>query len=282
MKYVIYLDVYFAINLIMDFIILSTAKRLINTNATSIRCLLGALAGAVLSVACIMLTGTGFVKFAFEYIFIVVIMNFITFNVRNIKGITKGLIITYGITFILGGAMNFLYYHTYVGVWMLRTIHGVFNGNISVIKFIGITLISYVILQGTMELLKNGRDRKMLHTYYIRIQHRSDNIKIKALYDTGNTLTEPISGDVVHIINKDVGEKISNLEDINNKIRIVPYNSVNGCGILSSIVVDKMEIYDEYDNLIKEIINPRIGLSSVELSVNGEFQMILNRNTFNC
>ncbi|MDE6208371.1 MAG: sigma-E processing peptidase SpoIIGA [Lachnospiraceae bacterium] len=280
MKYVIYLDVYFAINLIMDFIILSTARRLINTNTTSKKCLLGALSGAILSVACIMLGGTGFVKFAIEYIFIVVIMNFITFNIRNITGITKGLIITYGITFIMGGAMNFLYYHTYVGVWMLRTIHGVFNGNISILKFIGISLISYVILQCTMKLISKKEDRNSLHTYYIKIRYQSDSIKIKALYDTGNTLTEPISGDSVHIVNKNIGEKISNLEDINNKIRIVPYNSVNGSGILSSVVVDKMEIYDEYDNLLKEIINPRIGLSSVELSGNGEFQMILNRNTF--
>ncbi len=94
MRYVIYIDVFFLVNLLMDFIIICLSKKLINPQTTSFRCFLGAVA----------------------YVYI--------------------------ITFTLGGILNVLYYHTYLGVIFNQTITGYINGRLSIVKLIGFVLLS--------------------------------------------------------------------------------------------------------------------------------------------
>ena len=280
MKYVIYIDIFFSINFIMDFIIISASKRFIKPQTTSISCLFVAMSGAVLSVILMMIGDAGFLSFILKYVLVAVIMNIITFRTKKPGIIVKGTIIIYGVTFILGGIMNVLYYHTYVGVLIERTIKGFFLGNLSFFRFVGISLIAYVIMQIILDLFEKRKNGNELHIYNIKIVYGETEEKIKGIYDTGNTLKEPVEGEIIHVVSASVGKRLKDRDVVKSKLRLVPYNSVSGNGLLISIVVDKMVIEDEYDNLVKEIINPRIGLSNREVSGNGEFQIILNRDLY--
>ena len=75
MKYVIYIDVFFCVNLVMDFLILKLVSLYIKPQTTYIRCVLGAALGSFLSVLSLLISYENIIwHMLFSYIFIAVAM----------------------------------------------------------------------------------------------------------------------------------------------------------------------------------------------------------------
>ena len=93
-----------------------------------------------------------------------------------------------------------------------------------------------------------------------------------ALLDTGNHLTEPISGKPVSIL---WGEAAKGLSDGTGGIFCVPFRTIGEeNGILYAVRGSRMEI--QMDDWRKRIEHPYIAISQKPLSQNGSYQMLLN------
>ena len=275
MRYVVYVDVFFVINLIMDFIILSFAKSFIKNNTTSFKCFLGAIFGAASS--CIMINPwftNIFIDYCIKYIIIVLIMNYITFRCKELLPTIKAILIIYGITFLIGGIMNFLYYHTYAGVLVTNLINGFVYGRLSLLKCIGYTLISYGVVYFVLHMVDNNKP--VVKQYRVVVSVSGRELSLRGIYDSGNMLKEPIDGKAVHVLSDNIKMLIN--EDEWKSFRIVPYNSVGNTGILQSIIVDSMKVCDEFGNIIYENKDERVAFSDRKVSFNDEFDILLNRN----
>lgn len=125
---VIYVDVYFAINFLMDFIILVVAKQILNFKGkievrTAIRCVIAALFGATYSVIILVLkVKYGVLQILFTWLVVPYIMTGIAFNNRKLSGI-KMLNVVYCVTFVLNGVVSMLSSYSFGGKQWHRQKH---------------------------------------------------------------------------------------------------------------------------------------------------------------
>ncbi|MFG6368444.1 MAG: sigma-E processing peptidase SpoIIGA [Lachnospiraceae bacterium] len=114
------------------------------------------------------------------------------------------------------------------------------------------------------------------HIYEVTLTEEGENVVYKALFDTGNFLTDPISGKPVSVVEEtDITRRW--LEMYPQKYKIIPYQSVGRAhGILEGIVVDELMIQKEREQVVKK--GAVIALYKGKLSRDGTFQMILNRS----
>ena len=90
----------------------------------------------------------------------------------------------------------------------------------------------------------------------VKIEYRDKTYEVKGICDSGNLLKEPISGKSVILVSiySSLGIMIENAQDIRKKY--IPYNVVNGKGILKGIVPSKILINnDEVTAIIAPIEN---------------------------
>lgn len=272
MKYVVYIDVFFAINFFMDFIILLIAKKILKPQTTIIRCFLAALAGAALS--CIV-TVKGFknviIQKIFTYGVISSAMAFIGYPIKGVKAYIKCISCIYAVTIVLAGTVNGLYYFTDVGQFMLR--------GINIIRFIFITTAAYFITDFLVKYIKDRRiNTRKNDIYNVTLVFNDKSLSLKGLYDSGNSLAEPLGGQPVHIAQYDKIEPlIKGVSADKTKIRLVPYKALGtNMGILKAIEIDKMKI--EIAGELIEIENVLIGIYEGTLSGAGIYDIILNRS----
>ena len=112
--------------------------------------------------------------------------------------------------------------------------------------------------------------------YRVVLTQEDENVEFRALFDTGNLLTDPISGKPVSVIEET--ERMKQwLEKYPQKYKVIPYQSIgNEHGILEGMTVDELMIQKEEEQVVKK--ETVIALYKGKLSKNGAFQMILNHN----
>lgn len=281
MYYELYIDVYFLINLVMDYLILLIVRKLLKCTATHLRILSGSLLGAVL--ACLaVLVPPGFYKAAaiISFIGIPMLMVRIGLGYRWGKPAVKGLLSFYAVSFLTGGVFEWLneYLTNRAG---FRT-------------FLFLSAASYGIIRAGMEIYryfyqKNG------HIYPVTLSWRGKLLNISGLLDTGNSLLDPVSHRPVCIIGY---EAISALmtEEIRNgwkqMIRMetevaatgqpqgealyyIPYHAVGKTnGLLPGCSIDYLVI--DLDGQKKVVRHPVIGISREPVSSGNRYQMILH------
>lgn len=111
--------------------------------------------------------------------------------------------------------------------------------------------------------------------YQVQITNQGISIDVKALYDTGNRLCDPISGRPVSVVEADKYEQLVK-NDKPEKHKIIPYHTIGEeHGILEGTLVDKITIRKKDEMKILEAVI--IACYKGKLSKDGGFQMILNK-----
>ncbi len=144
-------------------------------------------------------------------------------------------------------------------------------------------IISYAALAVVIRIIKSRRDKKY---YLISITHNTRTITLTALYDSGNLLKDPVSGECVNILEWSEAKKLFDVdipfdEIINHaeemKLRVIPYNSLGkSSGVLFAFRAERLKIPDSG----REYINPFIALYGGVLSKNKEYHALLNAGLF--
>lgn len=189
-------------------------------------------------------------KIVLTYVVIVYVMELIAYGKYNAVTMTRNMIIIYIITFILSGAVNAYYCENRVdGINVTKTILLVF--------FIEIFLVVLV--------KRSQKDVSITSLYQVTLLVDGNRINVIGLADTGNSLTEPITGKPVSVI------QAEELKKIPDKILLVPYNSVGKeRGLMRAFVADNMIVNG------RTVEKPIIGIHKGSFGGNNRYQLILH------
>ena len=277
MYYEFYIDVFFVVNLFMDFLVLCLTNRILRGSAKPWRALLGALAGALgislffwlskeINTVNILIFSIG-MSFAMVWL-----------DCRPCRGkeLLAGVLACWGISFLLGGLLYALPPRAGKGILIFFTI----------------TFTAYWILNTGIRLFKYLKGKAVLRCRVI-LETGGQKIELKGLLDTGNCLTDIDTGKPVCVMEKsrfsgmlekkqqDALESFCAMEDFgegdaeNLKPRFLIYTAL-GCerGLLPVVTADRLVIFWEGKKIC--LSQAAIGLSDAPLSPYGKFEIIIS------
>lgn len=298
---VAYLDLIILENLCMNYLILFTTGKLLSRKIRKSRIFVASMIGALYVFSLYFDVST--VALNISKIIMGACLVKISFSTKKFKLVFKETLVYFFVSFIYAGcALGFIHFAKPKVIYI---VNGIIIGGEYIFEIVLISaIVSFALTKASMKLIKfKHRFNKKDMLCNIEVHLKDKSVKLKALLDTGNLLTDPISNTPVVIVYKEKvrclldnktleiidsligGEEIE--RDIANDVRIklIPYTSVgNKNGIMVSYKVDKIKV--EYQDEINEISNVLIGFYNEALSKNDKYSAliglkILERSTVN-
>lgn len=275
MRPIVYADMLFLINFIINIILLKITSVFLKKEISAARSCLAASVGAVYAVCMF------FPKIHFLYIFpckfaVSVIMMLIAMPEKRKLTLLRNTVIFYLVSFTFAGVMLALIFFTDFAKGTSPTVsNGIFYFNISFKILVTASVVSYAIISIASFVFKRN---KLLGIKKMKIYLGDKSCEICALSDTGNLLSDPISNTPVVIAEKNELKSLfpEGMPDISNtdtdiKIRVIPYSSVgNENGIMTGFIPDVITVGGRKT---KKAI---IGLCDSTLSKHGEYSALFN------
>lgn len=256
MYYELYIDVFFFVNFMMDYLLLLLVKKLISSTATHGNIVLGALSGSLMTCAAVLIPGLSIaVKFVVFHTVINVVMIKVGLKIKGRRETVRAVIMLYIGSVVLGGILTWFRQYARMGSLFFVLAVGAYYTALLILK-----VLTY------MQKIKQYRCEVVLVKDGFRGQFRG-------LIDTGNSLRDPYSGKPVCVISRVVFER--HMEGVALEIRYeIPYRSVGEAnGSIPVISLDKM--YVKSDRTY-EVDGPVIGLCEEHITVSDAYEMIVN------
>ncbi len=262
MHFEVYVDSLLILHFVMNAYLLALVNKMLHQTMSRKRIMCGALAGAVLSlvpfVLPIKLLGCTCVSFVLSVLSMTLI-TFRTYRRENFFCILEKLTIG---TMLLGGGMLVL-------LRLLPKTMKPIRKNIIILVTGGVL---YMIFSRFID-----RSKKRAYACSVTLFGKKC-VKVDALLDTGNGLTEPISGKPVAILDKEVFENAFGKGEM-LMFRAIPYHSVGKMhGILPGYLLDKIIV--ETEEGAKEYRKIYIGICD-NISETGKYKMIMHPKILN-
>lgn len=258
--YEVYIDVFLVQNALMDLQLLLLTLLLLKEKIVLLRLLAASFVGGAGAVL-ILVSGMGF---GVSYILLVLAMDVGMLLVCMQQPIKRGVArqkLVRGIIYLHG--MVFAY-------GKLLECAGRFMGE----RMAQLTVTA--LIAGVVLFLACRRLAEARHIYEVTLVEGEENAVYKALFDTGNLLTDPVSGKPVSVVEETELTK-KWLERYPQKYKVIPYQSVGRAhGVMEGIVVDELVIQKEREQVVKK--GAVVALYKGRLSRDGAFQMILNHS----
>lgn len=274
MLYEVYIDVFFAVNAMLDFFVIETVRILQHYRSTKWRRVMASMTGS--AVLCIFLCLP-----AREYVIVRIVfyvgafysMAAIAFPQNRKKGMVKSILTLYFVSLLINGI-----YH-----WLSLKISNATE------LLVGATVI-YILMNVGWFFYRQSKENDR-HIYNVHIVYESRDILLKGLWDTGNRLRSPFHGKGVSVINyqclknyiSESSKKCMEsgdwselfLENTKERIFLIPYETVDSKHALMPVLTaDKMIIEREEGDL--EYKQPLLGISQLPVSKSDLFQVILS------
>ena len=245
MKQIIYIDVLIFLNIIITFLLLLGVSRLLRLSVTPLRYAVGSVLGGISSLV-ILAPETGFIlsvliKIAFSLIIVMAV-----YNCRSIKAAAKATGYFFAVSFIFAGMMMFA--SSLPGINIVSYRNGVAYINLSFFSLVGACVVCYVV---TCILGRVTAHRAAGEIYFdIEITDDGKQISSKALLDTGNSLSDPFTGESVIIGDIETLGSIlpTNIKTYLEKgiaehgIRLIPCRTVSAQSLLPCFRVEKVKL----------------------------------------
>lgn len=273
MTYTVYIDVLFAVNLLMDGILLFLVRSCLRLHAPAWRILLAAgagaawgclaevrlLAGPAAGFPGLLGAGTAMVWIAFE-------MGRTGTARARLCRLAKGTAALFAAAFVCGGAWAGI--ETFLlgdssrqeglggykaAAWLLLAAGAVGAGRLCLLSAARAA----------------GRRRALCR---VRLFYRGRQAETEALLDTGNRLYSPEGARPVHVLEYEVCRDICGGVD---RMLYIPYQCVGRRhGLMPGIILDRMEIFDGDER--REVAAPLVGIVRQPLSADGSYHMLLH------
>lgn len=233
----IYADMLFAINFSMDFISLFITASIMRRKIHKKRTLLASAIGGLYGVFEIICSFKPWVS-ALLAVLVSILMCFIAYFEKSIKRFVGMFVVYWGVGACLGGFMSVFYsllnklLADYINDY---TYNKVYTGA----RFFIVSALAILI---SMLLGRFFTNEKQIKSVPIEIIVKDRSFSITALCDSGNLLTEPISGKAVVLVcnETELGKEILSTPDIYK--RYIPYTGVGGEGMLKGIIPKTIKI----------------------------------------
>ena len=281
MYYEVCLDVLFVLNMIMDFFLLRLVGLVLQKQVSRKRSLVGACLGAGGVCILILHPYNSLGNMILAYLVINTLMVRFGCNLKKIKDLLWGNILLYGVGFLMGGLVEFL--------WKM-------TGGTSVRIFFMIGGISYLILGTGLSVYEVYR-KQTEKLFQFQLYANGKCKEGTALLDTGNSLKDTVSQKPVCIGETQLLEELLTEEMVKGlknfsmgkesevcfgslNPRYIPFSSL-GCsdGLAVAVTMDYLCL--EGQKIHKVITHPVIAFSGKNNSFAGDYQMILHPNLIN-
>ncbi len=266
MYYELYIDVFFLVNFMMDYILLSLVRRMLKCPATRGSVCIGAVAGALSTCVIMVIPGLNtFVKFILLHIAGSVLMVRTGLKIRWNQTFLKACIFLYISAFLVGGVMGaFRQYMRRLSLFFALAVGGYWLS-------LGIwNLLSYLAGEraGRLEvrLISKGRENTL-----------------EALIDTGNRLRDPETAKPVSIISAKTARRLGIADaagqtgsagaDGEAGSWLIPYHTVGRAeGMMTAVMLDRMCICQKPKIWIEK---PVVAICEEEIS-SDDYEILLN------
>lgn len=278
----VYADVLIVVNLFVNYALLLCSSMIMKRHVTSLRLFLGAAVGAFYGLVIFLPQLPDAVEILLRIIFSALIV-FASFGYRNIRFFLRCFCTFFAVSFAFGGIMLVL--------WVTVAPIGMVYNNGAVYFDINLTVlaVSTVVSFAVVSLIANFTQRRAPKesVAVVTVTNKGRSATLKALVDTGNSLTESFSGFPVILgeigsldkVIPDAVREFVNGDDVSSspEIRLVVHKTISGTGIMPVFRPD----YIEVKTISKRIKTNEvyIGVTSKTLA-SGEYEMILNPTLF--
>lgn len=244
----IYADIYFVINFSMDLICLYITSLCMSCTVKLKRLIFASCIGGIFSVLSLILEGNYIISFILT-LFVGLLMCYTVFYQKH-SGfkVVISFIIYLAVSFFMGGGLTFLY------SWL--------NTNFSPISPLPPSATSLLfpaaLLCAVASVFLSHISKRFLKAKQaeIHISHDEVDITLLALVDSGNLLSDPISGLPVILLSKEASleflpsddfspEFISDLPKFKRIIRVIPTKTIDGATILTAFIPQITEVNKE-------------------------------------
>ena len=289
----IYLDVILIENICMNYIILFATAYLLKTKRKQIRLLLSSLLGSIYAVVSYMLMLESYSNI-FIKMMLSIAMVYLAYHPSNIKSMLKHLLVFYLTSFALGGCAFALLYVIRPQDILMK--NGVLIGTYPLKVAILGGIVGFAFLAITFKVVKGKFSKKNMFCN-VTISFKGKKQEVKAMIDTGNLLKDPITGEPVIVVEKEmltqllpnpVLENLENMlgggaakgniqalgEEYVTKFRIIPFTSLGKQnGILLGFKPEEIQVnYEENTWNLQHVI---IGIYGSPLSKHQEYTALL-------
>lgn len=287
----VYVDIIILENLIMNYIILYATGLISKNKIYYIRIFIASLIGAIYAIT-EYISKINIYSNIFIKIFLSIIIVFIAFKPRDVKKLSKQLVLFYLTTFTFGGVATYLIYvlkpqniiirnGVFVGTYVLKTI------------FVG-AILGTAILFVAFKFAKSKITKKDM-ICKVKIKLNGKDKVLNTMVDTGNMLKEPITGNPVIVVEKTVLYDLMPKEILNNtdailggdfdkipddikyeyaqRLKFIPFSSLGKQnGMLIGIKPEKLEVISEQ---VVEKSNAIVGIYGKSLTKRGEYNALI-------
>lgn len=260
MYYELYIDAFFLVNFMMDYILLSLVRRMLSCPATHGSVLLGAALGALCTCVIMVIPGINvFVKFILFHGALNILMIKTGLRIGWNKTFLRAYILLYINGFLLGGIMECL--HQYIRVGSL---------------FFALAVAGYSLSLGIWKLMAYIAERKVRHCR-VRLSKDGREYETEALVDTGNRLYDPVTGKPVSILSREAADAfaidIRRTEENTSGFWYIPYHTVGRAeGMMPAVALDYMRVFSEPERRIEK---PVVAICEEYMTAD-DYEMILN------
>ncbi len=255
MYYEVYVDVLFVKNLWMNGLLLLLTvwadQETIKWYRIAAAAVTGSLGVCLMYVASAWLSGIGYILGS---VFLAAVMTGIACPVRKHFWGRVGCL--YLESFLLNGILAYLgQFHRLSGLWF-----AIFSS------------ISAMTMMAAEYIWRNRR-RERERSFSVLLHHGGCRMLVEALYDTGNSLYDPISQRAVSILDGKVLETLLQESGKENLPHMIPYDTIGEHGILEAYVLDGMEFV--FGGEDRKILCPMIARMPGKSK---QYQLILHRD----
>lgn len=276
---VYYVEYVFAENFLIDFILLFITGKLLKKTIIYRRLIISSVLGAVYVILTAYI-GREFMTYFIVKFSVSVLMVMIAYDSRGIAANIRTITVFYITSLLMVGIITALYYLDYDKLTVNAIVCSI---------FMGYAALHFFFKEIKAKFEKHGYMRN------VKIKVNNKCKTLRAYIDTGNELTEPMSGKPVIVANlecirslitKELYEQIqiccSNKNSYENLInmksdvnlRIVKYNTISSVGEnMICLVPDNIEITDDKNNIVKT--DAVIGIYPGKISKRDDYDALL-------
>ena len=229
----IYIDVLITVNLFVDFLLLLGTRQLLSIRAKQWRLILGAVFGGLCSL-CVLLPRLPFGLNLLLDLGIAAAVVLCAFGFGGLKNFIRRVAVLFALSFCFCGLMTLLY--TTFQPEGMEIINNTVYFNISPVLLIILTLVCYYTMRLVRRLTKGACGKSTCQT---EIYLNGESAVFIAAIDTGCNVKEPFSGESVIIAEDAI---LHDLRLENATMRIIPFESLGGSGLLRGYRLDRLII----------------------------------------
>lgn len=265
---VFYVDVFLFIHFFSEYILLRIISKIMLVKSGRFRSLVAAFFAGSFNVLLFFAPMPAVAKYILTYIVVVCFELLIAFPGCKIRTYAELFGILYLLSFVMGGFLRWIF-----GQSGMRSKYG--------IHVMWLVASMYFLSSCIIKMHALWRREKQLQNdlRWVKCKVNGTCIECTGLWDTGNSLYDPLSGKPVLIIEKNEVTKYG-IHIKKEQYRIIPYHSLGTRqGILEAFIADEVQIFTMNGEKCDEAIEREkvmVGVYEGKLSQDGAFQMILH------